>query len=185
MRSVFTSTQEAEFGFDGESTCTRWDITHDLVSGEFRDRTFWLINRSRATTDRGPQDCLNWIPELITREQLVLPDVGTTLSRADRLGGGSIHEWDVGFGPSVDDETGATETLVVTLDSINDDFDPYLLLLDQNGVIVAENDDRGDDSLNSRVQFDVSSYQVVSVRVRDLTNRGGGEYTITFTSEAD
>ncbi|MFT7475307.1 MAG: serine protease Do [Verrucomicrobiales bacterium] len=184
VRSTFTSTQEMEYAFDGLSTCTRWDITHDLVSGLFRGRTFWLIDRSRATEGSGPVDCLDWEPEVVAREQLVLPEVGESLERADRLPAGTVHDWDIGFGPLPEDETAPPVTMVVTVDATDEMFDPIVTVRDQFGVVIGENDDRGDGSLNSRIDIALSSYQVVSVHVADLANRDGGSYTITFSNAA-
>ncbi len=197
VRSVFTSTQDSEFGFDGASTCTRWDITYDMVPGQFRGQSYWLINRSRPTAGSGPIDCDDWTPEPVPREQL---DSGenSELRRTDRLAGGTAHEWEIGVGTVVpdpgpdatddEDETGLVELTpqTLTVQVVSDGgFDPVVEIYDESGALVAENDDAAEGSTDSRVEFTVTSFQVLSVHVRDVSNRSGGAYDITFTTETN
>lgn len=201
VRSVFTSTQDSEFGFDGSSTCTRWDITYDMVPGQFRGESYWLINRSRASAGSGPIDCDDWTPESVLREQLDGAQ-NSELRRTDRLAGGTVHDWEIGVGTLVpdpdpdpdpdatndEDETGPVELTpqTLTVEVVSDGgFDPVVEIYDQFGALVAENDDIAEGSTDSRVEFSVTSFQVVSVHVRDVSNRSGGAYDITFTTEAD
>lgn len=188
VRSVFTSTQDGEFGFDGSSTCTRWDITHDLISGTFRGEPYWLINRSKATTGSGPVDCDEWSPEIVRREDLVTEN-NFTLSRSDRLAGGTVHDWRVGVGTAASDtdaEDGTGEPVPVTLTvrvEATSGFDPMIEIY-QSGSLVAENDDFQETSITtSQAKFTVTNYQLLTVRVRDVSNRSGGEYSVIFTTE--
>lgn len=181
VRSTFTSTQEAEFGFDGASTCTRWDITHELVLGSFRDLDFWLIDRSRASDGSGPIDCLEWRPEVVFRGNEVLAEEGGANTYDFFLAGGTEDELSM----AVDlPESGDPVTLVVSVDATDESFDPIVAIKDQNGVVIAENDDRGDGSLNSRVEVDILASQVVQISVRDLTDRAGGRYTLEVAHAA-
>lgn len=181
VRSTFTSTQDAEFGFDGASTCTRWDITHDLVKGEFRGREFWLIDRSRATTGSGPIDCLEWQPEMIDRGDEVLPVVGESSVFEFFLAGGTVDALQMSVDVP-DDE--APVTIVVSVTAIDESFDPMVTIDDQDGSIIAENDDRGDGSLDSYIEFEVATSQVIEIQVRDLTDRAGGAYVLEVSHAA-
>lgn len=181
VRSTFTSTQDAEFGFDGESTCTRWDITHEVVAGEFRSRDFWLIDRSRATTGSGPIDCLEWRPEAVFRGNEVLADAGESSLYEFDLAGGTIDA--LGMGVDIP-EDGVPVTIVVSVVATNDSFDPIVTIDDESGSVIAENDDRGDGSLNSRVEFELTSSQIIQIQVRDLTDRAGGAYVLEVSHAA-
>ncbi len=181
VRSTFTSTQDAEFGFDGQSTCTRWDITHQLVRGDFRGREFWLIDRSRATTGSGPIDCLEWRPELIDRGNEVLAAVGESAVYEFALAGGTIDQLSIGVDLPEDN---TPVTVVVSVVATDESFDPIVTVEDESGSVLAENDDRGDGSLNSLVDFEVTSSQVIKLQVRDLTDRAGGSYVLEVSHSA-
>ncbi len=170
VRSTFTSTQDSEFGFDGASTCTRWDITHELVPGRVENRDFWLINRSRSTEGGGPVDCADWVPELGSEDSLVTPAAGDSSQGFGVLLPGFFDQW------SIDLATG--DTLVVSLDASFEEFDPFLRLYDSDGVLVAENDDRGDGSLNSRLEYAVPADGLYQIVVRDFADYNGGDYLL-------
>jgi len=181
VRSTFTSTQDAEFGFDGQSTCTRWDITHEVVTGDFRGRDFWLIDRSRATTDSGPIDCLEWRPEVVFRGDEILAEAGDSSVYEFVLAGGTIDELSMGVDLP---EGGVPVTVVVSVVATNESFNPSVTIYDQPGSVIAENDDRGDGSLNSRVEFEITTSQVIEIQVRDLTDRAGGAYVLEVSHAA-
>lgn len=181
VRSTFTSTQEAEFGFDGQSTCTRWDITHGLVRGTFRGLDFWLIDDSRATGGAGPIDCLDWQPEVVSVGEESLPPVGEAVTFDSFLAGGTIDELDLAV--SLPDG-GGPGSIVISVEALDESFDPILTITDEGGAVIAENDDRGDGSLNSRVEFEVLSSQVLVIQVRDLTDRAGGAYLLEVINVA-
>ncbi|MDW3179122.1 MAG: serine protease [Acidimicrobiia bacterium] len=181
VRSTFTSTQDAEFGFDGQSTCTRWDITHEVISGEFRGREFWLIDRSRATTGSGPIDCLDWRPEIVQRGDEILAPAGESAVYEFDLAGGTVDELSLEVSVP-EDETPLT--VVVSVVATNESFDPIVTIEDQLGSVLAENDDRGDGSLNSYVEFEITNSQVLIIQVRDLTDRAGGAYVLEVSHAA-
>lgn len=181
VRSTFTSTQDAEFAFDGESTCTRWDITHQLVPGLFRGRDFWLIDRSRATADAGPIDCLEWQPAPVWRGNQILAAAGESTIFEFALGGGTVDQMSMGVDLP---EDGSPVTIVLSVVATDESFDPIVTIKDQNGVVVAENDDRGDGSLNSYVEYEVLVSQVIGIEVRDLTDRAGGAYVLEVSHAA-
>lgn len=176
VRSTFTSTQEPRFGFDGSSTCTRWDITHELVPGSVEGREFWLINRSRATEGAGAVDCADWVPDLGAENRVTAPAPGDSTATDGRLAPGFYDRWDI------DLEVG--DTIVVALDAIAGEFDPILRLYDPEGVLVAENDDRGDGSLNSQVEFTVNASGTHEIVVRDLSDYNGGDYVLDIAIAA-
>ena len=133
VRSTFTSTQDAEFGFDGQSTCTRWDITHQVIRGEFRGREFWLIDRSRATTGSGPIDCLDWRPEVVHRGNEILAAAGESTIYEFALGGGTVDVLSMGVDLP---EDGTSVILVVSVVATDESFDPIVTIKNQNGVVV-------------------------------------------------
>lgn len=176
VRSTFMSTQEAAFGFDGESTCTRWDITHELVDGELDGRPFWFVNRSRATDGGGPVDCAGWEPSL-AQEWVIDP-----IAEGDAFAGSSVLDpgtYDAWF---TDVDAGAT--VVVDLDSSFDTFDPLLEIFGADGRLLAENDDRGDGTLNSSATAEVAASGPIQIRVQDLAHVSGGEYELTVAVAA-
>jgi hypothetical protein len=170
VRSTFTSTQEPQFGFDGSSTCTRWDITHELVPGSVDGREFWLINRSRATENGGPVDCADWVPELGSDNTLATPAPGESTAANGQLTPGFYDQWSI--------DLAAGDTVVAALDAIAGEFDPILRIFDPEGNLIVENDDRGDGSLNSQVQFTVDAAGVYQIVVRDLGDYNGGDYRL-------
>ena len=176
VRSTFTSTQEPRFGFDGSSTCTRWDITHELVPGSVEGREFWLINRSRATQGGGAVDCADWVPELGAEDTVAAPAPGDATTRDGQLAPGFFDRWSI--------ELDAGATIVVRLDAVAGEFDPILRLYDPEGVLVAENDDRGDGSLDSQVEFTAAAPGVHEIVVRDLSDYNGGAYVLDIAIAA-
>lgn len=180
VRSTFTSTQEAEFGFDGQSTCTRWDITHELVRGTFRGLDFWLIDGSRATPGTAPIDCLDWTPEVVLRGDETLAAIGSATTYEMVLAGGTIDRLNLDVAVA----DGAAVTIVISVEAVDESFDPIVTIRDSNGSVIAENDDRGDGSLNSRVEFEIASSQFIEVSVRDLTDRAGGAYVLEISNAA-
>ncbi len=179
VRSTFTSTQEAEFGFDGQSTCTRWDITHDLVLGEFGGREFWLIDRSRPSTGTGPVDCIEWQPAVVQRESAAAPEAGESIGFADVLAAGTVDEWTLAINLAASAEPTAFE---IELFSADGAIDPLLQVVNEDDVVIAENDDRDENVLDSRVDIVARVPQVVRVRVRDLTDRSSGAYRLIITN---
>ena len=183
VRSLFTSTQEAAFGFDGVSTCTRWDITYELVDGLFRDEPYWLINRSSATSARSPIDCDDWEPEVIGRGQMDLGDLGTE-DVDDRLIVGTVAQWEVGVGlvSANDPDEQIVQTpinLEVTVEA-QDGFVPVIEIFDPDGRLVASNEVVLDGLTDSTADFTTDRNTVFDVRIRDAENRNGGEYRVLF-----
>lgn len=181
VRSTFTSTQDPEFAFDGESTCTRWDITHQLVPGVFRGLDFWLIDRSRATDGAGPIDCLEWQPQFVGRGDVPFAAVGESSVVELTLAGGTVDQFTLPV--EVVDGQGPV-TLVISVEAVDESFDPILAVSDGSGAVIAENDDRGDGSLNSQVNVEILVSQVVTINVRDLTDRAGGAYVLEVANAA-
>ncbi len=176
VRSTFTSTQEAAFGFDGASTCTRWDITHEMVAGELDGDPFWLVNRSRATPGGGPVDCDDWEPTL-GQDRVIDP-----IATGDSFVGEAILDPGTYDGWFTDVDAGAT--VVVRLDAVDFEFDPMLEVFDASDSLIAENDDRGDGTLDSQVEFETAQTGPLQIRVRDLSDVGGGSYRLTVSIAA-
>ena len=57
-------------------------------------------------------------------------------------------------------------------------------MYDTDGVLVAENDDRGDGSLNSQLQFNVPSDGAYEIVVRDFADYNGGDYILDLAIAA-
>jgi len=181
VRSMFTSTQEPEFAFDGVSTCTRWDITHTMIEGSFRGLDFWLIDASRTTEGISPIDCLEWRPEFVRRGNEILAAPGESTIYEFVLAGGTVDDLSMGVELG---EGGLPVTIVISLDAVDESFDPLLQIRDPAGIIVAENDDRQDGSLNSRVEYEVTTSQVIGIQIRDLADRAGGSYILEVSHAA-
>lgn len=181
VRSTFTSTQEPEFAFDETSTCTRWDITHTMIPGSFRGLDFWLIDASRVTEGIPPIDCLEWQPEFVPRGNEILASAGELTIYEFVLAGGTVDDLSVGVDLA---EDGLPVTVVVSLEAVDESFDPFLQIRGPSGTIVAENDDRGDGSLNSRIEYEVTTSQVIGIQIRDLSDRAGGAYVLEVSHAA-
>jgi V8-like Glu-specific endopeptidase len=181
VRSTFTSTQEPEFAFDGTSTCTRWDITHTMIPGSFRGRDFWLIDGSRATEGVPPIDCLEWRPEFVPRGNEILAPPGESTIYEFVLAGGTVDDMSLAVDLA---EDGLPVTVVISLEAVDESFDPLVQIRGEFGSIVAENDDRGDGSLNSRVEYEVATSQVIGIQIRDLSDRTGGAYVLEVSHAA-
>ena len=181
VRSTFTSTQSPEYGFDGESTCTRWDITHDVVEGEFRGREFWLIDGSRASEGTSPVDCLDWQPTIVRRASVPTPGVGESVEFSDVLSAGTVDEWTMAIDLPAD---AGPATFVVDLFAQDAMFDPFLQVTNEVGVVISENDDREPGIFDSQLEFVVESSQVVQIRAQDLTHYSGGPYRLVVSQAA-
>jgi len=181
VRSTFTSTQEAQFGFDNESTCTRWDVTHNMVRGQFQGRDFWLIDASRVSNDDGPVDCEDWEPTVVQRQRLVINPGDEPLVRQDLLSAGSVDQWlyTVNLAEGVES---ATYELVV--ETLTDSFSPTLAAIDQNGNQIAVNDDPAPADPRVQVQLVVDATARGRIEVGDLGQRDGGAYRLTITQVA-
>jgi hypothetical protein len=69
---------------------------------------------------------------------------------------------------------------IVTID-MEAPFDTYLRLLDSTGRMIAENDDRGDGTYNSRIRsFAVPAAGTYTIAAGSFADASGGEYTLTL-----
>ena len=184
VRSVFTSTQDAAFAFDQASTCTRWDITHDLVRGTFRDQEYWLINRSRATTAQGPVDCEDWTPERVAAGEFTLGDLGSETANG-RLAGGTVNVYTIGVGlvngNDPDEVVDQSPILFeVTVDA-GGSFDATIEINDINGRLLSMS--VVDENISTATaEFTVDENTGFLVFVRDAENRSGGTYSVDFSA---
>lgn len=77
--------------------------------------------------------------------------------------------------------TEADSTVIVDLEATSGNLDPLLYLVDSNGAIVAENDDRIQGDLNSRIVFPRAlpgSYTVIATRLRVEDGDTTGAYDL-------
>ena len=141
VRSTFRSTQEAEFGFDGQSECTRWDLTYNMVLGQFQGREFWLIDRSQSTAGAPPVDCADWEPSPVQRQRLSAPALGESVVMEDFLAAGTIDGWTVDVRSG---DGGFPRAFTVELVATTEAFEPVLEI---SGVVAANppDDDEADD----------------------------------------
>ena len=176
VRSTFTSTQEAEFGFDGSSTCTRWDLTHDLILREFLGREFWLINQSRLTPEAPPIDCADWTPTRVRRQRIDAPAVGESVVMTDVLAAGTIDEYVLRLPSIGDDSLGGDYE--VTLEAINGAFDPILAIVDTGNVIGRPQPSEAF-GVTDQMRFVSEGAGNIRLDVRDLSDAVSGNYSLT------
>lgn len=85
-------------------------------------------------------------------------------------------------GEQTDYELSVSETTLVKVSLHSDDFDPYLELLDVEGVTVAENDDGGDDN-GSLLNFVAEADTEYTIRVRSYSTGANGDFTLVVGSQ--
>ncbi|NMF85372.1 PPC domain-containing protein [Nodosilinea sp. P-1105] len=64
----------------------------------------------------------------------------------------------------------------VAIDVKSDDFDTYVILLNQDGAVIGENDDGPDGTTNSLLFARIEASGTYTVRVRAYAGRGTGEF---------
>jgi hypothetical protein len=70
---------------------------------------------------------------------------------------------------------------IITID-MEASFDTYLRLLDANGRMIAENDDRGDGTYNSRIRsFSIPAAGTYTISAGSFGDASGGDYTLTLS----
>lgn len=70
---------------------------------------------------------------------------------------------------------------VITID-MEASFDTYLRLLDANGRMIVENDDRGDGTYNSRIRsFSIPAAGTYTISAGSFGDASGGDYTLTLS----
>lgn len=72
----------------------------------------------------------------------------------------------------------AGDILVAATEALSDELDTVLSLLDANGVVVAQNDDRGDGSLNSRLLYLVETGGDYTLRAGSYSGSDLGELVL-------
>ncbi|MEM9035456.1 MAG: serine protease [Actinomycetota bacterium] len=171
VRIAFTSTQAPEFGRVPGETCTRWDLVHTLVRGDVRGEPFWLIDEVELGPS-GPTSCEAFVPDVVQAGSFLMPDADIGTQTADDvLGWGTVERW------SIDLEAGSGVT--IRLDATDNRFDPFLRLIALDGSIIAENDDRGDGTLNSELlDVTVPETGAYLIEVRDLSDDDAGDYRL-------
>ena len=167
VRSTVRSTQEAEFGFDGQSECTRWDLIHSMVLGDFQGREFWLINGSRPGPGGLAIDCADWEPTRVQRGRINAPAPGEETVIEDFLAAGTIDAW---FLRAIIPDGNPAQTFDLTLTTIGDD--------DRLGLTVVGGGDAGTSAQvvlgNGRVELDIG----------EVLDERGGNYRLTITNNS-
>jgi hypothetical protein len=70
---------------------------------------------------------------------------------------------------------------IITID-MEASFDTYVRLLDASGRMIAENDDRGDGTYNSRIRsFSIPAAGTYTITAGSFGDASGGEYTLTLS----
>jgi hypothetical protein len=77
------------------------------------------------------------------------------------------------------------DTITVRTEATSGDLDTILILRDPNGDIVAENDDRGDGTLNSEIIYITSEGGTYEIEVTRFDETVEGAYIITVDIEGD
>jgi len=178
VRSTFRSTQEAEFGFDGQSTCTRWDLTHDMVRGEFQGREFWLINNSRRTDGVDPVDCEDWEPTVIQRQRLIINQNEQTVTAQDLLSAGTIDDWPF----MINHGGGANATSYeIKVESLDGSLVPRLRVVTTVEEIPGQVE-QGAENPTSSVRLEIDSTSRGSIQISELSENASGRYRVTITN---
>ena len=163
VRSTVRSTQAAEFGFDGQSECTRWDLIHSMVLGEFQGREFWLINGSRPGPGGLAIDCADWEPTRVQRGRINAPAPGEEIVVEDFLAAGTIDAW---FLRAIIPDGNPAQTFELNLTTIGGD--------DRLGLTVVGGGDAGTSAQvvlgNGRVELDIG----------EVLDERGGDYRLTI-----
>ena len=163
VRSTVRSTQAAEFGFDGQSECTRWDLVHSMVLGEFQGREFWLINGSRPGPGGLAIDCADWEPTRVQRGRINAPAPGEEIVVEDFLAAGTIDAW---FLRAIIPDGNPAQTFELNLTTIGD--------ADRLGLTVVGGGDAGTSAQvvlgNGRVELDIG----------EVLDERGGDYRLTI-----
>jgi hypothetical protein len=77
------------------------------------------------------------------------------------------------------------DTITIRTEATSGDLDTILILRDPNGDIVAENDDRGDGTLNSEIIYTTSEGGTYEIEVTRFDETVEGDYIITVDIEGD
>ena len=166
VRSTVRSTQEEQFSFDGQSECTRWDLIHNMVLGDFQGREFWLINGLAPGPGGLAVDCAQWEPTRVQRGRIDAPPVGEELVIEDFLAAGTIDAWTLrGSIPQV----GATQTYSVTVETTGDQ--------NRLGLTVVGGGDAG---TSAQVVFERDGR--IELEVAEFVGELGGNYRLTITN---
>ena len=180
VRSTFRSTQEAEFGFDDQSECTRWDLSYDMVPGQFQGREFWLIAASRLTSGTEAVDCADWEPTQVQRQRLTAPSTGETVVVEDFLAAGTIDQRTLAVNGS---GGGFPRAFTVEVVATTESFDPVL-------DIIAVDPPPNPLDADEAVEVPVSEKLIVvdvqgelRIDIGDLGDERGGTYRLTIINE--
>lgn len=80
----------------------------------------------------------------------------------------------------------AGDTITITMDAINGDLDPYILLVDSSGLTLAENDNSLD-TVNSRLSFTLTNngtYFIIATRRGGEQGITAGNFLLSLSSDA-
>lgn len=77
-------------------------------------------------------------------------------------------------------ELRAGDVVVITTLALAEELDTTLQLLDPNGDVVAENDDRGDGTFNSQIVYEVMTDGIYTVVVSSFNQSGEGEFLLSI-----
>jgi hypothetical protein len=102
---------------------------------------------------------------------------GYSVLRADdRVYSGALDEVIPTFSTTFHLERG--ESVYITAESTSGDLDPYLSLENADGVIVAENDDRDYNQLNSALGYTAPKAGTFTITLSRAVDEGSGEYEL-------
>ncbi len=166
VRSTVRSTQDAEFGFDGQSECTRWDLIYSMVLGDFQGREFWLINGIRNAPGALPVDCADWEPTRIQRGRIEAPAPGAAFVIEDFLAAGTIDTWIL---RATVPENAGTQTFELNLTTLDDE--------NRLGLAVVGGGDAG---TSAQVRFDINGR--LELQISEFAGELGGDYRLTVTN---
>lgn len=179
VRSTVTSTQAAEDGFDGRSECTRWDLIHDMVLGEYQGREFWLIDGLTPGPNGLAVDCADWQPERVQRGRLNAPEFGEqAIVVDDFLAAGTIDAWTLLVAAPGD----IPQTYSIVLTTADGDARLGITLTSTGGAPEVDPGDDGGVALGQSAELTFERQGRVAIEVGELLEELGGDYRLTITN---
>ncbi len=121
-----------------------------------------------------PMDTGSYRIEIKTEGEIVSRVIILGETAEDTITPGEIHTWQL--------SAQAGETYTMTMERVGEGVDPYLVLKDANGVILAENDD-GAGNLNAQIVYEFANGGEYFIDARSYDIISEGSYQLTVTAD--
>ncbi|MBX2865577.1 MAG: PPC domain-containing protein, partial [Leptolyngbyaceae cyanobacterium MAG.088] len=129
---------------------------------------YFVFANSYGASEQGPYELS--IDSLNSHSRYLLSENGILNNQDDRLTDNSLYDE-----YSFSGQQGQT----VTISLNSQEFDAYLLLIDNQGNKIAENDDSAQNNSNSTIQIELPYTGQYKVIVNAYDQRGQGSYQMT------